>query len=271
MNQIHVLMFILTRYAYLRTKSVGKWFLLCMCASQVGALGFGTRVSRYDWRPTSTYRLLLKHTARGNVYEEKHVLDRWRVSSSTMHTFISFSLPFLPYAPSPAIVLSSSHPSSPYLHDRIPLLTVFHFLLLLPFSPSLAWSILRLLIIHSVLFSSSPPSPLRPRPSFLFPSSCLFSLTCSHHLLFPFPSTFSPCSPYLLFLLHFFTFLYPLTFILVVRLYYCDVLFRSWTFCLAFEHITMTPTMFRVIYCIPVRFQTIQNCHDCHVMTIRTR
>lgn len=107
MNQIHVLMFILTRYAYLRTKSVGKWFLICMCASQVGALGFGTRVSRYDWRPTSTYRLLLKHTARGNVYEEKHVLDRWRVSSSTMHTFTSSLPPFLSYAPSPAIVFSS--------------------------------------------------------------------------------------------------------------------------------------------------------------------
>lgn len=121
MNQIHVLMFILTRYAYLRTKSVGKWFLICMCASQVGALGFGTRVSRYDWRPTSTYRLLLKHTARGNVYEEKHVLDRWRVSSSTMHTFTS-SLP--PSFPTPPLLLSSSHPSSLYLYDLIPRLTV---------------------------------------------------------------------------------------------------------------------------------------------------
>lgn len=158
MNQIHVLMFILTRYAYLRTKSVGKWFLICMCASQVGALGFGTRVSRYDWRPTSTYRLLLKHTARGNVYEEKHVLDRWRVSSSTMHTFTS-SLP--PSFPTPPLLLSSSHPSPLYLYGLIPLLTVFPFLLLpLLAFPRLFHSLSPL--IHSIILHThiySPPSP----------------------------------------------------------------------------------------------------------------
>lgn len=163
MNQIHVLMFILTRYAYLRTKSVGKWFLICMCASQVGALGFGTRVSRYDWRPTSTYRLLLKHTARGNVYEEKHVLDRWRVSSSTMHTFTS-SLPPSSF-PTPPLLLSSSHPSSLYLHDLIPRLTVF------PFSPSLAYSILCPL--------SFTPSYYPPHPHLL---SALALASSSPHL-----------------------------------------------------------------------------------------